>query len=256
RCRRRWPPASRPPPGQSAGWWSTWSSTRRPRPTRRAPRAGARQGRGPARRRREPHGGAPGGGGRSTAQEFRHPERQIERLARIEAGVTSRGVAGTEIAFDDLLCAAEAFGDVVAGELHVHTTGPRPLFAVHREEGAQLGEDDIKTPRLSPTFAGERVAVHRIADPDHGMALGFDCPQDRRQQLADPLRSETGDEGQATRQATGVQPFAQSQGLLGGTGRADLAADGVVYAREELDVGPVELARAVADPEQVGRAVV
>ena len=38
--------------------------------------------------------------------------------------------------------------------------------------------------------------------------------------------------------------------------RADLAADRVADAAEELDVGAVELAGALADPQHVGRAVV
>ena len=44
--------------------------------------------------------------------------------------------------------------------------------------------------------------------------------------------------------------------LVGVGRRADLAADRVADAAEELDVGAVELAGALADPEHVRRAVV
>ena len=56
--------------------------------------------------------------------------------------------------------------------------------------------------------------------------------------------------------ALGVERLAQREDLVGGGGRAELAADRVADAAEELHVGAVELAGALADPEHVGRAVV
>ena len=54
----------------------------------------------------------------------------------------------------------------------------------------------------------------------------------------------------------GVEPLAQREHLGRRRRRADLAADRVADAAEELDVRAVELARALADPEHVRRAVV
>ena len=54
----------------------------------------------------------------------------------------------------------------------------------------------------------------------------------------------------------GVERLAQREHLVRGRRRPDLAADRVADAAEELDVGAVELAGALADPEHVRRAVV
>ena len=56
--------------------------------------------------------------------------------------------------------------------------------------------------------------------------------------------------------AIGVETLAQRHELVGRARRPELAAQRVLHAREELHVGAVEGARALADPQQVGRAVV
>ena len=63
-------------------------------------------------------------------------------------------------------------------------------------------------------------------------------------------------EREPARDPLGVRALAEREHLVGRGGRAELAADRVADAGEELDVGAVELAGALADPEQVGRAVV
>ncbi len=55
---------------------------------------------------------------------------------------------------------------------------------------------------------------------------------------------------------SGFEPFAELNDLVGRRRRAQLAADGIVDTREELDVRAVELPCPVADPEHVSRAVV
>ena len=124
------------------------------------------------------------------------------------------------------------------------------------EEGAQLGEDVVEAPRLAAALAGERVAVHRVAGPHDRVALGLDRPHHRREELGDPLRSQTGDECQTAGEAIGVQPLAQRHDLVGTAVRSDLDADGIVDARHEFEMRAVELPGAVADPDHVGRAVV
>src|SRR5437762_640223 len=74
---------------------------------------------------------APGtSGGSVEAQELGHPEREVERLPGVEPGVAHRRVAGVEVVVEDLLGPAEAFRDVVAGQLNVHATRPCPLGPV------------------------------------------------------------------------------------------------------------------------------
>ena len=91
--------------------------------------------------------------------------------------------------------------------------GPGPLVAVDVEEGRELGEDVVEAPRLAAALAGEGVAVHGVAGPHDGVALGLDRPHERREQLVDPVGPEAGDEGEAAREAVGVQPLAQRHDL-------------------------------------------
>ena len=88
------------------------------------------------------------------------------------------------------------------------------------------------------------------------MAGVGDGPQQRPQALLDgraPMRlisvRRPGD-------AVGVELLAQLEHLGRLHRRADLAADRVADAAQELDVGAVEVAGALADPQHVGRAVV
>ncbi len=87
----------------------------------------------------------------------------------VEAGIARRGVAHVKLLFEDVPEAAEALGDVVSGELDVHTSGPGPDLAVDGEEPLDLGQDVVEVPGLAAPFADERVAVHRVALPHHRM---------------------------------------------------------------------------------------
>ena len=64
------------------------------------------------------------------------------------------------------------------------------------------------------------------------------------------------DERELARQAIGVERLAQAEHLVGGRARAELDADRIADAAQELDVGMVELAGALTDPQHVRRAVV
>ena len=54
----------------------------------------------------------------------------------------------------------------------------------------------------------------------------------------------------------GVEPRGERDGVVGGGRRAELDADRVAHVAEQLDVGAVELAGALADPDEVRRQVV
>ena len=80
--------------------------------------------------------------------------------------------------------------------------------------------------------------------------------EERPQPILDLIGAHAGDQREPAGQPRGVERLAQLEHLLGRGGRAELDAERVADAAEELDVGAVELARALADPEHVGRAVV
>ena len=108
---------------------------------------------------------------------------------------------------------------------------------------------------LRPAFADEGVAVHRVAGPHHRVARRRDGVEQRGRASVDrrpPMRV------MSVRRPGIRSGFRRSHSA---TPRrrwswADLAPDGVVDPGEELDVGAVELAGALAHPDHVGRAVV
>ena len=156
----------------------------------------------------------------------------------------------------EVIAATEAFGDVFASELDVDAAGPRARVIVCGEEALDLATDVVEVAGLASGLARERVAVHRIALPDHGVTRCLDGFEQRRQALADLVGAHSGDQGETARNLVGVECFAQTLDVVSGGGRADLATDRVLDATHELDVGTVELTGALADPDHVGRAVV
>ena len=81
-------------------------------------------------------------------------------------------------------------------------------------------------------------------------------PDERRELVLDPSRAHARDQRQASGHPVRIEALARVDQLVCGRGRADLEAERVSDTREELDVGAVSLARPVADPQHVGRAVV
>src|SRR3954447_22091524 len=87
-------------------------------------------------------------GGPSTTQHLRDEECQLQRLPGVQPGVAGRLVAAVEVLVADLHRAAEALGDVLAGELHVDAAGPGAQRPVDVEEAQHLVDDPVEVPRL------------------------------------------------------------------------------------------------------------
>src|SRR5437763_551043 len=77
-----------------------------------------------------------------------------------------------------------------------------------------------------------------------------------RQRRAHVLRAEPRDQGQPARDPLRIQPLTEAQDVVAGRVGAELDAERVVHACEELDVGALRVARPLPDPEHVRRAVV
>ena len=133
--------------------------------------------------------------------------------------------------------------------------GPGALGAVRPDEAADLAHDVVEVAGLASGARGERVAVHRVAGPHHRMAGVGDRAQQWSQTLLHLVGTHPADQREPAGDAVRVEPFAQLEQVLGGGRRADLAAERVADAAEELDVRPVEFAGPLADPQHVGRAV-
>src|SRR5439155_25576039 len=116
-------------------------------------------------------GGKPAGGPVSVAvrpplalalQGLGNLEGKLKRLAGVEPRVAMRQVVCAEALLAELLGAADAFGDVLAGQLEMHPAGIAPLGEMHGKRAMQLVEDAVEDPRLVAGRRGDRVAVHRV----------------------------------------------------------------------------------------------
>ena len=85
---------------------------------------------------------------------------------------------------------------------------------------------------------------------------GGDLLDQGRQPVADLAGAEAGDEREPARLVRRVELRGQRDRVVGRRGRAELDADRVLDVAEQLDVGAVELAGALADPDEVARDVV
>ncbi len=180
-------------------------------------------------------------------------ECQVERLAAVEAGVARGLVPVRQVAFRDGLPAADAFGDVVAGELDVEATWVGAERAVHLEEAGDLVQHVIEVPCFLPARRLHGVAVHRVARPDDLGAAGRYRLHQRWQRVAYPACAHPGDQGEPARLAVRVQGCDQRQHILRAGRRADLDRDRVADPARELDVGTTGITGALADPQQVSR---
>ena len=138
-------------------------------------------------------------------------KREVEALARVQPWVAERRVRVVELSLGEVVAAAEALGDVVAGDLEVHAAGPGALGVVDGEEALDLGDDVGELAGLPAAAGRERVPVHRVAHPDDGVPRVADGAHDRRQRLADLLRAHARDEREPAGDPLRVQRVAQRE---------------------------------------------
>src|ERR687894_506995 len=81
---------------------------------------------------------------RSATQHLRHEEGQLEGLPGVQPGVAGGLVPAVEVLVADLHRAAEALGDVLAGELDVDAAGPGAQRPVDVEEAQDLVDDAVE----------------------------------------------------------------------------------------------------------------
>ncbi len=152
--------------------------------------------------------------------------------------------------------AAQAFGDVLAGHFQVNAARMHALGLGDLHKALHLAQDPVERPGLVAIVGGQGVAVHGVDGPDHlaaGAAGGFHQPG---QAGGDLVRAEAAIEGQAARLVRRVQRIDQAQQFVRLQGRTNLEADGVLDPAHIVHMGAVQLAGALADPQQVGRGVV
>src|SRR5215831_14495222 len=106
-------------------------------------------------------------------QGFRNLEGELDGLAGVEARVAMRVVALGERLLADLLRAADAFGDVLAGQFEMHAAGIAAFRQMDCEGAVQFVEDAVEDTRFIASRGGDRVAVHRVDAPYDLAALAL-----------------------------------------------------------------------------------
>ena len=181
---------------------------------------------------------------------------EFEYLVGVEPWIATGQVARRQVGIRYFIGAAGAFGYVLAGHLQMDPTGVAALRLVHREKLLQLAQNSVELPGFEAGTRFDRVAVHRIARPDHLESL----PLHRANQLRQRLRQHIGTHARNQRESSGlvigIERFDQFQQFVGFNRRPDFDADRVLDVLEELDMRVILLARAFADPDEMRRTVV
>ena len=99
-------------------------------------------------------------------------------MAAVEARVAHGFVAVAELVLSQLVAAADALGDRIAGDLEMNASGPGASGSVSGKILADLSQDGVEVARLDPVFGAEGIAVHGVALPYHRVAGVGDRPQD------------------------------------------------------------------------------
>src|SRR5690606_17207161 len=105
------------------------------------------------------------------AQAAGDAERHLERLPVVQARIAGARVVRREVGLRDP--AADALGHVLAGELEMDASEDGALGGVHVHADLDLPQDVLERARLDAAVGRLRVAVHRIADPEHAPALAL-----------------------------------------------------------------------------------
>jgi hypothetical protein len=180
----------------------------------------------------------------------RQEEGEFQRLVGVEARVAMRVVA------------VGRSSSVIARAPPVHSVTSWPVISKWTPPGwvpsarwtskklAHLAQDAVEGPGLVAVEL-DRVAVHRIAGPDHLAPFALHRADQRGRLLADLVGAEAGDQRQAARLVLGVQRCRSAAAGRPVQRRAAFEADRVLDAAAEFDMGAVGLAGAVADPDHV-----
>ena len=180
----------------------------------------------------------------------------LQRLLVVEARIDAGLVRALEVGLREAARAADALGDVLAGELEVHAAEAR----------AELGVE-LEACSSSATILSNR----RVLMPC-GVVSVLPCIGSQTHSTVRPVArtaSTSGGSLSATLSAPmrwisvmpaglalGIEHVEQARSQSGVIARADLDAERVADAAEELDVRAVELRGAHADPREVRRQVV
>lgn len=188
----------------------------------------------------------------------RHQKGKLKSLFLVEARIAEGGIVGRQVILVKTLAATHALSNSIASELKVDTSKVAALLLVDAEGLLKFAVDVVEAASFDTGRGGQGVAVHRIALPDNAAAVlrVLDSADVLGQQAGNLAGTVSCDESNLARLAGRIESAQQVQKIRGWGCGANLDANGVSNTAEELNMGVVELARSVADPDKVSRRVV
>merc|ERR1719437_88391 len=189
---------------------------------------------------------------------LRRFEGRLDTLRVVEARVANGLVVEGQHVLSDADTSTEALCDgLLPRRLHMDAAENASASLVHCDALHYLGNNVVHVPGLHLVALGnDAVAVNSVALPHHRHTRGLHGLNVRRQHVLDLASAIACDERQPALLLLGIQKRHQLLELLSFHGGSNLATDGVGDTSEVLDMGMVDLPRAVANPEEVGAQVV
>ena len=126
--------------------------------------------------------------------------------------------------------------------------------SMDRKEFLHFAQYALKRPCFIAGRGLDRIAMHRIAGPNHVCALLLDGLDQPRQVIADSAGTEPCYERQTPRFILRVKFFHQNLKIFSGRGRSTFQANRVLHPAAELHMGTVGLARPIANPHHMPRS--
>src|SRR5579871_3263600 len=129
------------------------------------------------------------------------------------------------------------------------------MRAVDIERLVQFTKNFLEVARLQAAIGSSRVAVHRIAAPQHRAAGGLGGSDQSRQMLRDALAAEPVNEREPARLVFRIESRDQPLDTIGRNGGPDFHANGVADAAEVFHVGAIRVGGAHPDPWKMRREI-
>lgn len=124
-------------------------------------------------------------------------------------------------------------------------------------EGADdFGDDIVEGAGFDAIAGGLSIAVHGIAAPEDFESGGLDGECERGEFGGDFIGAEAVNESESAGFVGGVEEADGVEEFFGGDGVADFETDGVADSAAVFDVGAVEIACTVTDPEHMSAEIV
>ena len=121
------------------------------------------------------------------------------------------------------------------------------------EKRLDLSQDEVERPGLVAAAGFDRIAVHRVAGPDHRLAFALHGADEARQMLADLVGAEAADQREPARLVLRAEEVDQLEKLVRREARPAFYADRVLDAAQIIHMRMIEPARAVARPQEMAR---